>query len=209
MVSRRKTTPQLSNEPGAARYVQPPGTPGGKGVRGRLCAACKPSGSPLAARAKGGCNCIFPLNKPNITNMFCRTCAKELPESAVACIQCGCPPHIGNKFCQGCGAETMEQAVICVKCGSSLKGGKAHLAHGNRPIDKTALCILTFCLGGLGAHKFYTGNWGWGLIYLVFFWTFIPAFVSFIEFVIYLTKDEATLQSSCERIRGQPFGFLV
>ena len=52
--------------------------------------------------------------------------------------------------------------------------------------------VLAFFLGGLGVHKFYLGRAAWGILYLLFFWTFIPAVISFIEFIIYLTmSDEA------------------
>ncbi|OAL76478.1 hypothetical protein AY608_08805 [Acinetobacter terrae] len=51
--------------------------------------------------------------------------------------------------------------------------------------------ILAFFLGGFGVHKFYLGQIGWGIVYLIFCWTFIPAIVAFIEFIIYLcTSDE-------------------
>ncbi|MBB5038983.1 NINE protein [Prosthecobacter dejongeii] len=157
-----------------------------------------------------------PIPPPEINNnlktkartMFCRTCAKELPENAVACIQCGCPPLIGKKHCQSCGAETLEHAVICVKCGCSLHTRSLPSLQGSRTAEKTTLCLLTFFLGGIGVHKFYAGNWGWGLIYLVFFWTFIPGIAALVEFIRYLTKDEASLQQAYEQIRGKPFGFL-
>jgi len=55
--------------------------------------------------------------------------------------------------------------------------------------------LLAFFLGGFGAHKFYLGKIGLGILYLVFFWTFIPAIIAFIEFIIYLTmSDEAFKQ---------------
>lgn len=41
--------------------------------------------------------------------------------------------------------------------------------------------LLAFLLGGLGAHRFYMGQAGWGIFYLLFSWTFIPAIVSFVE----------------------------
>jgi len=44
----------------------------------------------------------------------------------------------------------------------------------------TAL-ILTLLLGGLGAHRFYLRQWGWGIAYVLFAWTFIPVIVSIIE----------------------------
>ena len=44
----------------------------------------------------------------------------------------------------------------------------------------TAL-ILTVLFGGLGAHRFYLREWGWGIAYVVFFWTYIPSIISIIE----------------------------
>jgi len=46
-------------------------------------------------------------------------------------------------------------------------------------------------LGGLGAHKFYLGQAGWGVLYLLFCWTFIPSFIAFIEGLSYLFMSEA------------------
>ncbi|MBC7288803.1 MAG: TM2 domain-containing protein [Armatimonadetes bacterium] len=48
--------------------------------------------------------------------------------------------------------------------------------------------LLAFFLGGLGIHKFYNGSWGWGIIYVVFCWTFIPGLVALIEGILYLVN---------------------
>ncbi|MCT8089835.1 TM2 domain-containing protein [Acinetobacter sp. ANC 4216] len=57
--------------------------------------------------------------------------------------------------------------------------------------NRIVAAILAFFLGGFGIHKFYLGQIGWGIVYLIFCWTFIPALVAFIEFIIYLcTSDE-------------------
>jgi len=64
-----------------------------------------------------------------------------------------------------------------------------HQQAGNK--SRIVAAILAFFLGGLGIHKFYLGQIGWGIIYLIFCWTFIPSIVAFIEFIIYLcTSDE-------------------
>lgn len=44
----------------------------------------------------------------------------------------------------------------------------------------TAL-VLTLLLGGLGAHRFYLREWGWGIGYILFSWTFIPVVVALFE----------------------------
>ena len=57
--------------------------------------------------------------------------------------------------------------------------------------NRLVAALLAFFLGGFGAHKFYLGKIGWGIVYLLFCWTFIPSIVAFIEFIIYLcTSDE-------------------
>ena len=47
--------------------------------------------------------------------------------------------------------------------------------------DKTVGFLLTFFVGGLGAHRYYMGETGLGVVYTLFFWTLIPALVAFIE----------------------------
>ena len=40
-------------------------------------------------------------------------------------------------------------------------------------------------------HKFYLGRVGQGILYLLFFWTFIPTILAIIEMIIYIcTNDE-------------------
>lgn len=56
--------------------------------------------------------------------------------------------------------------------------------------SKVTAMLLAFFLGGIGVHKFYLGQTVWGVVYLLFFWTFIPAFVAFIEFLIYAFTSE-------------------
>ena len=56
--------------------------------------------------------------------------------------------------------------------------------------NKTTAGILAIFLGGLGVHRFYLGQIGLGVLYLVFCWTFIPAVVALIDGIIFLTKSE-------------------
>ncbi len=44
-----------------------------------------------------------------------------------------------------------------------------------------AAILLAFFLGSFGAHRFYLGETGWGILYLCFCWTFIPHLVAFVE----------------------------
>lgn len=64
------------------------------------------------------------------------------------------------------------------------------------PLNKVALLLVTFFLGGVGGHKFYLRKYLQGIIYLLFFWTAIPSLVAFVEFIIYAFKSEAELQQA-------------
>lgn len=48
--------------------------------------------------------------------------------------------------------------------------------------NKSAAIILCFFFGGFGIHKFYLGENLAGVLYLLFFWTFIPTLIAFVEF---------------------------
>ena len=79
------------------------------------------------------------------------------------------------------------RAEICPKCG--VRQLSPHARHGR---SKTIAALFAIFLGWIGVHKFYLGRAGQGILYLLFFWTFIPAIVGFIEGLIYLSmSDEA------------------
>lgn len=56
--------------------------------------------------------------------------------------------------------------------------------------SKSTATLLAFFLGGFGAHKFYLGQTTAGVFYLLFCWTFIPAFIAFVEFFVLLAQSE-------------------
>jgi TM2 domain-containing membrane protein YozV len=47
--------------------------------------------------------------------------------------------------------------------------------------DEATGVLLALILGSFGAHHFYLGRNGLGILYLLFFWTGIPALLGFIE----------------------------
>ncbi len=64
--------------------------------------------------------------------------------------------------------------------------------------NKLAAAMLALFLGGIGIHKFYLGETGQGIVYLLFCWTFIPAFFGFLECLYYLTlKDQEFEKKFC------------
>jgi len=58
------------------------------------------------------------------------------------------------------------------------------------PKSKIAAGLLGIFLGGFGIHKFYLGRIGWGIVYLLFCWTYIPGIIGFIEGIVYLASNE-------------------
>ena len=75
------------------------------------------------------------------------------------------------------------RAEICPKCGV-----RQRRAAGQK--SRVTAVLLAFFLGGIGAHKFYLGRVGQGILYLLFCWTFIPAIIAFVEFIIYLCMSD-------------------
>ena len=47
--------------------------------------------------------------------------------------------------------------------------------------NPTTAVLLAVFLGGLGVHRFYMGDVGWGVLYLLFSWTWIPLIVALLE----------------------------
>ncbi len=56
--------------------------------------------------------------------------------------------------------------------------------------NKTTAGIFALVFGGLGVHRFYLGQPGKGLLYLLFVWTFIPTIIAMIDGIVFLTQDE-------------------
>lgn len=59
-----------------------------------------------------------------------------------------------------------------------------------RQKNKTVALLLAFFLGGFGAHKFYLGRTTAGVLYIVFCWTFVPAFLALIDFFTLLFMND-------------------
>lgn len=121
--------------------------------------------------------------------MFCRNCGAENPQGTTFCNSCGATLS-EMKFCQFCGSEIDKACVVCPKCGKQVEVLKseqvpppqvvinntntnqnANTAYANPYVygkmknKWVAFCLCLF-LGFLGAHKFYEGKTGMGILYL-------------------------------------------
>jgi TM2 domain-containing membrane protein YozV/competence protein ComGC len=97
-----------------------------------------------------------------------------------------------QKMCTSCFEAIHPMAEICPKCG----------VRQFTPISKAALVLLTFFLGGIGAHKFYLGKYLQGVLYLIFCWTAIPGLIAFVEFFIYLFTSADRLHEKYPQSHG-------
>ena len=55
-------------------------------------------------------------------------------------------------------------------------------------VNKGIYLVLCLLAGGAGLHKFYSGKWIQGLLYLVFCWTGIPVVLALIDAVVGMFK---------------------
>lgn len=75
--------------------------------------------------------------------------------------------------------------------------------------SKATTTLLSMFLGGFGAHKFYYGAWGWGIVYLVLCWTYIPLLASIAETVRYvILKDSEFAEKSKKAQKDGVFGII-
>lgn len=129
----------------------------------------------------------------------------QIPEVNLAKVNCPiCDEVISQraKKCKHCG-ETLDIALRRAEesLRASDRSGNVYMnaatssaATNAQPYSRTKSRIVAFLLawfiGGIGGHKFYLGRGGQGILYLLFFWTFIPAIIAFVEGIVYLTMSD-------------------
>jgi predicted RNA-binding Zn-ribbon protein involved in translation (DUF1610 family) len=72
-------------------------------------------------------------------------------------------------FCPKCGKEVFDDAVVCIHCGRAIAQNKTVSVFDAPNGQKNWLVTLLLCffLGGIGAHRFYTGHTVLGIVYLL------------------------------------------
>lgn len=94
-----------------------------------------------------------------------------------------------EKFCSECGAVIKAKAELCPRCGvRQAAPAWAGVAPNGR--SKLAAALFAILLGGIGAHKFYLGQTGMGVLYVLLCWTFIPVILGVIEGIMLLGMSQ-------------------
>jgi len=156
-----------------------------------ICPKCghKRSGDDNLAVDSGVCpNCgvIYAKAKTNAPSA-------ATPQSAAAKRPPAKKPN--EKYCYDCAEIIPTSAAICPYCGAGSDAEKGG-------INKTALLLITFFLGGIGGHKFYLKKNWMGVLYLVFCWTYIPGFIALIEFIVYASTSSEDLRKKYPESSG-------
>lgn len=114
-------------------------------------------------------------------------------DSMVYCRKCGKKIYESDAFCSHCGAPQKGQNINTNIMPNSNLNGNTYVNSNISGMSQRRLAAVLFAilLGGLGIHKFYLGQVGMGILYLLFCWTGIPVIVGIIEGVLYLCMSDA------------------
>ncbi len=109
------------------------------------------------------------------------------------------PPALatGTKYCPACGGPMAASAAACPRCGAAQPQAPAGPAR-----SRVAAGVLGILLGGIGAHKFYLGLWGWGIVYFLFASTLIPWLVGLVEGIVLLVMDDQKFAARYGHLTG-------
>jgi TM2 domain-containing membrane protein YozV len=147
---------------------------------------CPYCGEDILAKAKVCKHC-----KSNVEMMECPFCSEEILKSSEICEHCRMDlkkteekktitPNEEKKVPIVPATPQNNQSYDSADYKNSCKEGKS----------KSTALLLCFFLGGIGGHKYYLGNWVWGILYTVFAWTYVPVFFAVIDFLYLAFLDK-------------------
>lgn len=96
----------------------------------------------------------------NVKTKFCKHCGGKIPEAAVICTLCGCQVEE---------TKHAEQPNIVINNSNANVNTNTNVAGAGLGVyakNKWVAFFLCLFLGFVGAHKFYEGKGGMGVLYL-------------------------------------------
>ncbi len=85
---------------------------------------------------------------------FCKYCGTQIPTDAVICVHCGCQ------------VEEFKNANPNVVINNANHNANFNAAMAGKMKNKWVAFLLCLFLGAIGAHKFYEGKIGMGILYI-------------------------------------------
>lgn len=90
---------------------------------------------------------------------FCKHCGGKIPTDAVICTMCG-------RQVEEIGSSATPNIVINNSNENSNTNNNVNAFMAAKAKNKWTAFLLCLFLGGLGAHKFYEGKTGMGILYI-------------------------------------------
>ena len=104
------------------------------------------------------------MDSTNQRMKYCKHCGAKIPEDAVICTACGRQVEELRQRTESSQPNIIiNNANSSVNQNTNVNGG----GRGGRMKNKWAAFFLCLFLGGIGAHKFYEGKVGMGILYLL------------------------------------------
>lgn len=96
-------------------------------------------------------------NNEQAKTKFCKFCGEKIAEKAVVCVHCGCQVEE---------IKHTEQPNVVINNANTNMNTNINAALGVCAKNKWVAFVLCLLLGCFGAHKFYEGKVGMGILYL-------------------------------------------
>ncbi len=132
----------------------------------------QPVAAPAPAPAAPETATQMPQGIINDGMKYCKFCAARIPQNAVFCVHCGCQVEQ---------IQTAPPQPIII----NNNNNNNNIAAG-RPKSKLVALLLCFFLGCVGAHRFYEGKIGTGILWLFTGGLFAIGWL--VDFIILLCK---------------------
>ena len=91
--------------------------------------------------------------------MYCKHCGSKIDDDCVVCPNCGKQVAVIQQ-------EATPQPTVVVNNSNQNINTNTIVSGYGRPKNKWVAFLLCLFLGGIGAHKFYEGKVGMGILYL-------------------------------------------